>query len=498
MACYSGPNPIKDDERRAIWEWAKANGIDQGLSLKKVGDAINNHFFQGHAKPEWINDIITGRKTPFKMQTDAAWRAQANRRSIIRQAENISKFQAQGPVAKILHEIWVAPRNIATAGHNVVFPVSHGGDLAFRPLSYGPWIRRTLDTYAHSWTKAGADKVSGPMERDTMFTLALKGGLDSGASSRPSGLISEHFNGPADRAWQILKVMRFDIWKQQMLRNMKPDFTPAEMLDMSKHIAEWANHATGSGEGFLSNKTGAFWLFGPKLTQSKLNRIFADPVKTANTILNWKDASVGEKAVARIRVSGMVQYFSTYLAFLAINQGLHWALHTGVKVNWQDPTRSDWMQFKLGGAEAYMPGMHSELRTLAEIMAASQMSNKELRGESKQHYIGGLVGNYALNKTTPIIAKGGQALLGQDWMGRPLPWSKEPGTEKKPKLSVGEYAGTLGPIPLEGPVGYFYDHLRRTGTSAMDAMTIVKGFIISGVGLTGVHVKEEPPPAKHK
>ena len=68
MACYSGPIPVTDDERIVIWKWAKENAIDQGLPIDKVGDAINEHFFGGQAKPEWITDILSGRKTPFKQQ----------------------------------------------------------------------------------------------------------------------------------------------------------------------------------------------------------------------------------------------------------------------------------------------------------------------------------------------------------------------------------------------------------------------------------------------
>jgi len=66
----------------AIWKWAKANGIDQGLPLEKVHDAINTQFFNGMAPPEWINDILSGRKTPFKALANDAWKAQYNRRII--------------------------------------------------------------------------------------------------------------------------------------------------------------------------------------------------------------------------------------------------------------------------------------------------------------------------------------------------------------------------------------------------------------------------------
>src|SRR5258708_27574259 len=102
MGCYSGPNPINDEDRIAIWRWAKENGIDKGLPIDKVGDAINDHFFQGHAKDKWISDILSGRKTPYRHVADAAWRAQYNRRVITQQAADVSRLKAMGPVGKAL------------------------------------------------------------------------------------------------------------------------------------------------------------------------------------------------------------------------------------------------------------------------------------------------------------------------------------------------------------------------------------------------------------
>jgi hypothetical protein len=102
MACYGGPIPVTDDERIVIWKWAKANGIDKGLPIDKVGDAINEHFFGGQAKPEWITDILSGRKTPFKHLADDAWRKQYNRRTIVQQASELSRMASIGPAGKML------------------------------------------------------------------------------------------------------------------------------------------------------------------------------------------------------------------------------------------------------------------------------------------------------------------------------------------------------------------------------------------------------------
>lgn len=499
MACYSGPNPVTDDERVVIWKWAKDNAIDKGLPFEKVHDAINNYFFGGHAPPEWINDILSGRKTPFHHLATDLWRKQYDRRAIVQQAEEFTRMQTLGPVAKTLRALWTFPRGVATVGHGFVFPLTHGGDLMFRPESWKTFIEGVFNTYKGVFSKAETAKVLAYMERDRLFSTSLRSGLDVGAKSHPSGLINRYFNGPASRAWDMLTVMRFELWKGQMKKFTDPSMTDEEVLDIGKSLAGWANHATGSAEGMP--KWGVNVLFGPKLTASKLSRLFSDPVNTIRTFSNWERATPGEKAVAWTRLSGATQYLVTGLGFLAVNQGLLSALgldKKDEKINFTDPTKGDFLAFKLGGLEAYVPGLHTEVRTLSKLLATAFMTRKQLRGESRETHAAGIFGEYWLGKATPAIGRGEEFVFGQDYRGRPVPWSHDPGTPRNPRLSWGEYLGSIGPIPLEGPIGYVYDHLKKGGASAMDATAVVKGLIISGLGATGLRVQEEPQPAKSR
>lgn len=493
MACYSGPNPVKDEERLAIWKWAKENGIDQGLPMEKVGDAINKYFFAGQARPEWISDILSGRKTPYRSIANDAWRKQYNRRVIVQQAKDMARLASMGPVGKVLRGLWTLPRSVAVAGHGFVFPITHGGDLALRPGSWGAFTRGVLNTYRGAFSKAYTGRMLDYMQRRSLFNTALRSGLDVGEKSHPSGLISRYYNGPAKRAWDMLTVMRYELWEGQMQKFIEPGMSQEEVLDVGKHLADWANHATGSAKGPIANLGGV--LFGPKLTQSKISRLTADPASTIKTFANWKNATAGEKAVAWTRLSGATQYLLTGVGFLAVNQGLLQALGVNSNVNLNDPTKSDFLSFKMGGLEGYVPGLHTEIRTLGKILAAAFMSQKQLHGDTRFGATAKIVGQYGMAKLTPALQRGQEVVLGQNWMGRPVPWSSDQGTEKRPKMSWGEYAASIGPIPLEGPIGYVYDKLKKGGASAMDASAIVKGIILSGLGVTGLHVKEEPAPS---
>jgi hypothetical protein len=238
------------------------------------------------------------------------------------------------------------------------------------------------------------------------------------------------------------------------------------------------------------------------LTASKLSRLTVDPASTIKTFSNWGNATAGEKAVAWTRLSGATQYLVTGLGFLAVNQGLLSALGVNKKdqqVNFTDPKRSDFLAFKMGGIEGYVPGLHTEIHTLARVLATAFMSRKELRGESRRAGLADIAGQYGMSKLTPAAQLLIESGMRQDYRGRPVPWSSERGTAKEPKLSWWEYAASHGPIPLEGPIGYVYDHVKKGGASSMDAAAITKGLIITGLGLTGLHVQEElsqqPKPA---
>ena len=75
-----------------------------------------------------------------------------------------------------------------------------------------------------------------------------------------------------------------------------------------------ANHATGSSGGMT--KELAPFLFGPKLTASKISRLVGDPLQTARTIFN-QNATPAERIVANRRLVRATQYLGTLTAFLA-------------------------------------------------------------------------------------------------------------------------------------------------------------------------------------
>jgi len=489
----------------AIWRWAKANGIDHGLPIDKVGDAINQKFFAGHAKGEWITDILSGRKTPYRELSNDAWKKQYNRRQITSQAEALTRDRSVGPVGKAFD----FPRRVATLGHGLVFPVTHGGDLALRPQSWGIFFKGLFNTYTKATVnRAATERLLDTMRRSPLFDTALRSGLDVSARAHAGNWINRPATGSVStRAWDVLTTMRYELWDRAMQKFTNPTMSQAETLEVGKQLAEWANHATGSAKGPIAAMGGKVF-FGPALTQSKLNRIVVDPIKTAITLGKMalgKETTPGERAVAWTRFSGITQYATTMLGFLAANQGLNIAL--GKKdpkdqINFTDPNKSDWLAFKAGGVEFSMPGMHSEIRTIGEILkttyiAATMSENqakKALFGQSPQARLAGIAGNYGLGKLHPTLQLGKELLMQRAFPDRPLPWSSDPGTLKSPRLDWWQYAISHAPIPLTGALGYFYDQMKAAQADPSRRIDVMRGLILSAIDVTGVHAKDVNPP----
>jgi hypothetical protein len=540
MACYPGDNPIDKDDpkglnRAAIWKWAikpygvdprtgleTGGGISEGRSFHDVGESINRHFYGGAAtnRPEWITDVLSGRKTPLKPFALDLWKKSYNRRMIVEQAKRqtdaILKEQKQAPLFRGIGKVLEFPRKIAVWEHGIPLGITHPGDLAFQPRNMGTYFSKLFTIFGHAYPFAGAkagarldasvEQMLDTMKRNSLYDLALYSKLAVGEKSTVGNLGPEKASSAAARAWSIIKTMRFEMWENEMQKVLKPGMSEEDKLAYGKELAEMYNHATGSGEGWLHpNIKGAF--FGPKLTESKWNRLISDPLKTINTFANWQKSTPAERYVAFRRLSRATQYLGVLGGALGVNWGLNKA--TGTKdednVNFSNPTRADYLSFKMGGLEWSVPGLHTEIKFLANILAISAQAtwslkdiNKASHGFGQEGELGKAVGQYLLNKITPGGQVIGELAFGHDWQGRPLPfpWVNQKGDVHHPAMSWGEYAASHLPIPLTGPIKFVYDQLRAKGASALDSVAITRGLIMAGMGFTGLHATPDYVAAK--
>jgi hypothetical protein len=117
----------------------------------------------------------------------------------------------------------------------------------------------------------------------------------------------------------------------------------------------------------------------------------------------------------------------------------------------------------------------------------------------RELYVARQLLGYAKMKATPAIGLEEELRTGHDFMGRPLPWSSDQGTPKKPPVSWGEYAWSHAPIPLSGAAKYVYEQLRKAGASVTDASMWIRAAMVGGISsTTGVEPKELKEPASHR
>jgi hypothetical protein len=528
LACYPGPDPLNtDQDRYVIWKWAKEHGIDQGMSFHDVHNAINHYFYGGMAKPEWITEKLAGRKTPLRPFAMDAWKAQYNRRMMVEaakgQTDAILKEQKQAPLFRGLGKLMDIPRKIAVWEHGIPLAITHPGDLAFQPGNMGLFYRKLFTTIKHAYPFASAkasarldasvEQMLSKMKQNDLYDLALYSKLEVGERSRLGNLGPDKISSSSERAWSIIKTTRFELWEKLMNRAMKPGMSEEDKLALGKGLAEIANHATGAGDGWVAKVPG---LFGPKLTASKISRMIVDPLKTANTFLNMKNATPVERYVAWQRLSRATQYLGVLAGSLGVNWGLNKA--QGVKdeenVNWSDPTKADYLSFKTGGLEWSVPGLHTEIKFLANVLAiafqqfhSQKQINKESRGFGQWGELRESLGQYALNKLAPGGQIIGEIATGHTSQGRPLPlpWVDQKGTTYSPGFGGipglhgwDEYASTHIPIPLTGPIKYVYDQFRANGASALDTISIIRGLTMAGMGSIGLHASPDYKAAKEE
>jgi hypothetical protein len=509
---------MTDQERLAMWKWVKENAIDQGMPWEQVHETFNNHYFGGAAKPTWVNEFLAARKTPFKRASDAAWTAQANRRNIQQQAKHLVSDRNANILERATNAVIAAPRYVSVGGgtHFAVFPFTHGGALLLNPLRWGSFARMVANTWKNI-SPANAEILRDTMARDPNFTLARRNGLDLSTHGAETG-----GGNVSARGWGALVETRFRLWNQAMERHINSGkYSAADIDSISKELAVWANHATGSGKGVLTAHpviSSAF--FGPKLTQSYWNRLIGDPLKTVGTWTNWGKATAGEKVVAMQRLRGAVTAALTYSGMLAANQGLLAATGQKDQINWNDPSKSDWLGFKGFGFRWSLPGaMHSEINLIGQIIAAQSMKPEQLAAVGfpvphgkittaqllslRRDYVARQLLGYAQMKATPVIGLEEELRTGHDFMGRPLPWVTEKQTpkeaQKHPPVSWGEFALSHAPIPLSGAAKYVYEQLRKAGSSVTDASMWIRAAMVAGVSsTTGVEPKEIKEPAPHR
>lgn len=504
MACFINDlkyeDVIQKEDVGDIWKYAKGSYIDRGSTPV---EAIHGTAADLGLPREWVARAFTEPKSMRKI-TNEMYKTMSDRRRAISEAKDMVRGLNTPPLKKIIQTIWRTPFAVAVAGHGTVGMQTHAGAALFRPSTWGTYFKNFGRQYSYSFSKVAHEKAMQELVTRDNYILAKRSGLanDPNLTYTDYGQYAKWIpkvlgKAVGQRGFDVLKVYRqdaFDYEWSKVPESIKSDPTAAK--DMAQFVAENVNHGSGVadiGHGTLSEVAQA-GLFAAKLEGSRWARIIGDPIKTVNTVLNWKNASAAERHIAVVRVKHAAEFAGFYYLTLLANNAILEASGSDDRVNLTDYSRSDWLKHKVAGRTLGIEGnLIAPIRLLAQVTDASLGTRKPYQKmESRFESVAKSVGSYGRGKLSPAAGVGVDVLSQSDFMGNVMPTSSDIPKKGKHQLTYGEYAGQRGPIPLSGFIREVYDDFREQGMDAATATNLIRGFSVLGAETTGAKVGHEP------
>lgn len=501
-------NEIERSQNPALSPEERYNATRQKAIAKQISDIQERIKTNNYAKTPKSEPSA---KNP---ETVRAWTELQKLKQQAKDNEDRIKNENRSTAQKVVDTLIKKPWHFLTAvkiiGHGTVGMVTHAGGLMWRPSQaatywrnfgrqFGMWVNPAYherliynlqnDPEYHAWKDAGAS--IDPTKTYTDYGMYAKwiGKLQAGGS----------------RGFDALKLTLLELNKQDW-KNVSPEIKadPKASLEARKEIAAINNKATGAlpkGNDAVNqiarNAITNAALFAPKLYATRFTRVVLDPVKTAFTLANWKDATPAEKLAATTKLKHAGEFAATYIGALIANQAILSATGSKQNVNFTDPKKSDWLKFKAGDKTIMADGgLLDPVRLIGQIvwgdLIQNRTSNEQYREGTRYQKVTNDLAQYVRGKLNPTLGLVVDSATGSDFQGRPMPWSNEkPKFPDQPQYKWGEWLMQQGPIPLAGGTKIVYDSMRDKGLSHAQAMDIIKGAAVGLVGMTGVHVSTD-------
>ena len=366
---------------------------DLGMSVRKVTDIMTRDSNTKRlADDAWLmNQILIGMKETAKRwlreQALPGWQNQLNR----------------------------VPRTLFAAKvgfHGTVALGTHAPMVLFQP----PFWKVYFDNFGKMYKMVGGPTPKGQARamayyemqvqdliRNKNYTIARGAGLQNDPHSYEdfnSPEMSEYIGnitGMGNRGYGVLKLLRQDMFDQRW--NALPK--TLQIQEMAESIAKGVNHDTGVTQRSFGGVSIA--LFAPRLEASRVAWLAVDPLVSAKTFLNWKNATDAQKNFAVHQVKSKAWVFGTMATLLAVNQGILSATGSDQKINITDPMRSDFLKFKVAGMNAsYGSAMVSMARLPFRLFVGIKNDGKmsKIKFEDENTY--SIAGQYIRSQARPF------------------------------------------------------------------------------------------------
>ena len=494
-------NNFSLDEVKAIWDYAKSDYLDSGADYREMLKGVSVDL---GLTTEQVRSAISQPKSA-RVITDEMYRIQKNRNDAINQSkqyvETVNNSKAKS-FFKAIPNFFFA---LKTAGHGTVGAITHAGMNLFQPSTWKIYFPYFIKQFQHAFgglTKNGLakyEKAMEDLELHPKFTFWQRAGLavepkksygEYDGLAKYFGKLSEIGN----RGFNALKPYRLELaehFYNKLSNSEKADPNSA------KEIAKLVNHSTGTTEVNVPKWTSTAF-FAPKLEISRWQGLVTDPAKAVSTFTSWNKSTLAEKAMAKRVAKNAGEKMATYMALLAANSAILSLAGSKNSINYTDPTKSDWLKFKIGDKTIdFTGGVESTMRFIGDLLHEGYLAytgDKKTLREKPQDKDYKTIGQQLRYKLSPFMSTVVDVVTGTDAMGRPLPYSKVKPKKGEERYSVGSYLlHQQTPIPISEGVKETVNSMKQNGMSNAQVKDILMGILVGTIsGGTGVKVGDVP------
>lgn len=472
-----------------LWRYAKANYADKGMTHHEALPNMSADL----GIPERQLAYIMNKPKAVRAASEALTKLQRQRNRFLADNRRFIDNASQNDVAKVYNFMSDTVRGTLLAAHGPVIGGIHPIDFLFTPgkqLMFLKQYGRAVKAFSKAETEAMMQRMIGV--KGSAQNIKYKFWVDAGLPIEPKAQIEAfHVKGWGGRAMEAgLKPLMLEyadaLWKNSPFKNKI----------VAQDIAKQASMASGAiPKGFLGHGplVTAFseLQLARSLNVARWMKTAIDPAQTAATYTQaalayaTKDLSPRfrrppptpeARQAASNRMWAAGKYLGGYIGSLIAADQLAKAIGSKARVNFYDPNKSDYFAHHVnvpGLGEYYIKtrGSMEVLQLVARVVGAMSPYGKQKYGRTPEE----VAGRYTEYKMTPVLSLGKELTSGRDVFGRPVPWSKDPGTRAKPRYTKLEYAGQHLPIFAGHGVQSFYEGMRDAGVNTSDMGAIIRG-----------------------
>ena len=488
------------EDAKELWAYAKENYSDKGIGYVDAVKQTSKDIGLTNAQ---VNSAFNSSKT--KPITDAKWKEQYDLRVAKRNVNDYLESQSRSPLYKIWKAVSNPPRQITTAIHSHVFMGTHYPMGLITPHDWEYYFKAIVKSAKAGYGgDAMYERLASDMESDPNYGFAIRHGLRSDLSDtrtdnfeEPNNLFGKKIKSLGEmgtRGMLGLKDLRLKMFNKYWNALPESDRTP----EVADTIAYLMNVATGATSEKLPKALQEL-LFSAPMESARWGKMFKSPKMAADAgfritkaLLKHEDIKPQDKVFLKIWGSRVGQQLGMYAGAISLAAYMQNKLFPANKINLTDPSKKDFMHFKIGNTDIDISGgmlnLFNLLYSISHYVAVDK-SRKQMIGD-----VGGKAGTYLLGKAQPFIGDVAEIAIGRDYMGNPLPFrDKEVGAGQH-KLTYGEYAASKSPIFISGTLENIFKGAEEQGLDRSKTEKILNGVLQFGITAGwGAHSKQSYP-----